>query len=130
MTVDPQEPMETPQFHRGILTPNDASPSYGTITINFVTDGDWPFDDTPKSSNNISYRQYTRISTEMTVSLLMSKLRLHIAEMKGFTVMFKSKNDIWGAGLIILEDDEMAERTLAELGWGLDRKKIWLAAKQ
>ncbi|KAL9135146.1 MAG: hypothetical protein Q9175_003662 [Cornicularia normoerica] len=130
MTVDPQEPMETQQFHRGILTPNDAPPSYGTITLNFVTDGDRPFDDSPKSSNNISYRQYTRISTEMTVSLLMSKLRLQIAEMKGFTVMFKRKNDSWGAGLIILEDDEMAERTLAELGWGLDGKKIWLAAKQ
>ena len=59
----------------------------------------------------------------------MRKFRLQNAGMKGITVMLVRGQGFWGAGMTILEDSEMAEKTLAELGWGWEWDTVWLAVE-
>ena len=113
--------------------PHDVVPPkdpYTTIDIHFLADGDQPFDEFPITFHYVIYRE---LPTDMTVRSLISKLRLRYVFMKGITEMFKhgDRSHVrWGAGVTILEDDQLANYSLTELGWGSEGKVIWVAMKE
>lgn len=71
----------------------------------------------------------------MTVNDLVRNLRLRnallkgVIGMKGVTVMTFIGKNRYGAGETLLEDGEMADKKLIDLGWGEDCDTVWLAVK-
>lgn len=64
------------------------------------------------------------------MSLLVSALCQRHGPMFGVTVAVERGGGIWDAGMTVIADTEMAEKTLAELGWGREEKTVWLIAKR
>lgn len=129
-TSEPEQFLQPQQSdNQAVSSPPKPLAPYPTITINFLADGVRPFDIDGGYCSEFRYLSYPNISTDVTVSFLMSTLRLQNVGMKGITVMLVRGKGFWGAGMTILEDSEMAEKTLAELGWGWEWRTVWLAVE-
>ncbi|CAD6569347.1 MAG: hypothetical protein ASARMPRED_002735 [Alectoria sarmentosa] len=115
--------------NQAVSSPPKPPAPYPIIIVNFLANGVRPFDIDGGYCSGFQYLSYFDISTAVTVSYLMKKLRLQNAGMKGITVMLVRGQGFWGAGMTILEDSEMAEKTLAELGWGWEWDTVWLAVE-
>ena len=50
--------------------------------------------------------------------------------MNGVTVVTATGTNRFGAGEILLDDGEMADKKLVDLGWGRDRDTVWLAVEK
>ena len=109
---------------------------FSVVTINFLADGERTFEEPEMPP--FCYYSYRATSTSMTVDHLINQLRPLDKTMRGVTVItekiigrFTTASDLrrWNTGITILQDSEMAGKTLAEVGWGSEMDPVWLISK-
>lgn len=140
----PNEQNEQPQLgqpqrpdDQAISSPKNSPAPYPTITVNFLADGLQVFKrPTQSGAVSFNYLSYRGVSTAMTVNDLISKLRFENTTLKGVTVVFEmrvgdrwSALRKWGSGMTILQGSEVAEWTLAKVGWVPETSPVWLVVK-
>ena len=138
-TLAGQQPVGAPRSpdNQAISSPSTSPDPYPTITVNFVADGAQIFERPTQSvAASFNYLSYREVPTAITVNHLIGKLRLQNAILKGVTMAFEmtvgdgwSALRKWGAGMTILQGSEIAEWTLAEVGWGAEASPVWLVVK-
>ena len=106
----------------------------GDLThIHWLEDGDRPCD---APNGHFPYRfDFTMydVPSVMRVRDLIEHLELPPGDNFGITQMEETGNDTWVAGVTITRASEMADRTLAELGWTQWRSEeapIWLCMER
>ncbi len=101
-----------------------------TTTVNFLSDGTQPYRRPGKiDPTSFTYLSYRDVSIEATVSNLIGKFRTENEQVKGVTMIREVGKGMWRAGVTILMNTAMAQKTLAEVGWRPEINPVWLAVR-